>query len=111
MTNTPDYRGVFLRGYGNVTSTHFGITTHSSESLGILQGDSIRNIVGKTDNIPIRALGYTSGAFFSSEVYATGGSNPGGANGFINFNASLVVPTSNENRPINKAVHYLIKAK
>ena len=35
MHNTPDYRGVFLRGLGG-----------NSASLGILQGDAIRNITG-----------------------------------------------------------------
>ena len=35
MHNTPDYRGVFLRGLGG-----------NSTSLGELQGDAIRNITG-----------------------------------------------------------------
>ena len=35
MHNTPDYRGVFLRGLGG-----------NSASLGELQGDAIRNITG-----------------------------------------------------------------
>ncbi len=29
----------------------------------------------------------------------------------IHFDASRIVPTSNENRPINKAVKYIIKAE
>ena len=36
MHNTPDYRGVFLRGLGG-----------NSASLGELQGDAIRNITGE----------------------------------------------------------------
>lgn len=36
MHNTPNYRGVFLRGLGG-----------NSASLGILQGDAIYNIVGQ----------------------------------------------------------------
>ena len=36
MHNTPDYRGVFLRGLGG-----------KSAHLGILQGDAIRNIIGE----------------------------------------------------------------
>ena len=69
MHNTPDYRGVFLRGLGSVTSNHYGTVTHTSSNLGELQGDA------------------------------------------IGFNASRVVPVAVENRPINKAVRYFIKAK
>ena len=34
----PDYRGIFLRGHGSQTSTHYGTVVHSSVSLGGLQG-------------------------------------------------------------------------
>ncbi|WP_422664658.1 phage tail protein [Anaeromusa acidaminophila] len=40
----PDYRGIFLRGYGSQTSMHYGTITHSSASINQLQGDSIREI-------------------------------------------------------------------
>ena len=40
----PDYRGIFLRGHGSQTSTHYGTVVHSSVSLGGLQGDGIREI-------------------------------------------------------------------
>ncbi len=48
MHNTPDYRGVFLRGLGSVISNHYGTVTHTSSNLGELQGDAIRNITGTT---------------------------------------------------------------
>ena len=37
----PDYRGIFLRGQGSQTSTHYGTMTHSRAGLGQLQGDAI----------------------------------------------------------------------
>ena len=40
----PDYRGIFLRGHGSQTSTHYGTVTHTSAGLGQLQGDAIREI-------------------------------------------------------------------
>ena len=109
MKNVPDYRGVFLRGLGG-----------NSSDLGELQGDAIRNIEGQ-----LGAPGFgriTIQGDFKKNLYATGpftakligdGDNGGYPNeGFqINFDASRVVPTANENRPINKAIRYFIKAK
>ena len=40
----PDYRGIFLRGYGSQVSSHYGTVTHASAGLGVLQGDAIREI-------------------------------------------------------------------
>ena len=37
-TTVPDYRGIFLRGHGSQTSTHYGTVVHPSVSLGGLQG-------------------------------------------------------------------------
>ena len=45
-SQVPDYRGLFLRGQGSQTSTHYGTVTHSSATLGQLQGDGIRPIWG-----------------------------------------------------------------
>ncbi|WP_394806793.1 phage tail protein [Megamonas funiformis] len=53
MHNTPDYRGVFLRGLGG-----------NSDNLGVLQGDAIRNIYG---SLPVNDNGSfpsPTGAFF-----------------------------------------------
>lgn len=116
----PNYQGTFLRGYGSQPSTHYGMVLHSSGNLGELQGDSIRNITGTfLLNIPSgdgTNAGFTlnpTGAFYlnmTSARYVGGDiflNNTGGAA----FDASRVVPTANENRPINKAVRYLIKAQ
>lgn len=107
-SNVPDYQGVFLRGYGSQTSSHFGSVTHQSDSIGVLQGDSIRNITGATGASLPNAAGWLTGAFARA--------NTGGVGwyadvyGGTSFDASRVVPTANENRPVNKSVKFLIKA-
>ena len=105
MHNTPDYRGVFLRGLGG-----------NSTSLGELQGDAIRNITGSfmvAGNGNDHGLGQPqSGAFYQS--WRTSGSewrNNGTPYYMTYFDASRVVPVAVENRPVNKAVRYFIKAK
>ena len=45
-SRVPDYRGIFLRGLGAQTSTHYGNVTHNSAALDQLQGDGIRTIWG-----------------------------------------------------------------
>ena len=105
MHNTPDYRGIFLRGLGG-----------NSTSLGELQGDAIRNITGSfmvAGNGNDHGLGQPqSGAFYQS--WRTSGSewgNNGTPYYMTYFDASRVVPVAIENRPVNKAVRYFIKAK
>ena len=107
MHNTPDYRGVFLRGLGG-----------NSASLGILQGDAIRNITGTMGGSASDKAGlwdYGTGVFYqfnlgrSSVEYSRRYYNH--VSQGMGFDASRVVPVANENRPINKAVRYFIKAK
>ena len=111
MHNTPDYRGVFLRGLGG-----------NSANLGILQGDAIRNITGK---ISLSWTGngaqlfadstISTGAFQLTDYHNVNPVSDYGGNerhpGSFYFNASRVVPVAVENRPINKSVRYFIKAK
>ena len=107
MHNVPDYRGVFLRGLGG-----------NSANLGILQGDAIRNITGTMGGSSSDVAGlwdYGTGVFYQfnkgrysvyySKAYFSYVSQGMG------FDASRVVPVANENRPVNKAVRYFIKAK
>lgn len=106
----PDLRGLFLRGYGAQTSSHYGSVVHQSGELGMVQGDAIRNITGSSGDSP------NSGAYY----YGALAGGAGGARKFageglrgrsaINFDASRVVPTAEENRPVNTAVRYLIRA-
>lgn len=116
-STVPDYRGVFLRGFGSVTSTHYGTVQHQSGTLGTLQGDSIRNITGRfvVDDI-IGDGGYgrefpPNGAFkvIGSANYDARSHDTWNGH-LLSFNASYVVPIANEDRPINRAVRYFIKA-
>ena len=141
-TNTvPNYCGVFLRGLGNVNSTHYGNVTHQSGTLGELQGDAIRNITGWFGNCEEYSspadwsasgpyhhdLGafqshYTVGGAYGGITNISNASNPntkgtylvwGDSNeGGLNYelDISRVVPVANENRPINRAVRYFIRA-
>ena len=101
MHNTPDYRGVFLRGLGG-----------NSASLGELQGDAIRNITGNfnaTDNNSWNIN--ANGVFYGQTIGAGDQGGKAGEYKKYYFDTSRVVPTAEENRPINKAVRYFIKAK
>lgn len=113
-TTIPDYRGLFLRGQGSQTVDG---TVHTSPAVGTKQGDAIRNIYGQfvVDDF-VSAGGYNSqyppnGAFkvVGSANYDAK-SHPSGDGRLVSFNASNVVPTANENRPVNATVRFLIKA-
>lgn len=116
MHNTPDYRGVFLRGlgsqsYSQINGSINGITetVYSSSALGEIQGDSMRKIWGKTpgaveeSSVPFSGIFYNAGNDTGSQGRA--------ADWMIGFDSSRILPTDNEIRPINKAVRYFIKAK
>ena len=118
MSTTPNYQGMFLRGAGSQWKNYngYGWTEHGT-TLGQVQGDSIRNITG-SNNSPVFfpfANGHSQGAFTEYHNgtgwvvrYALGDT---GINCGIQFNASLTVPTANENRPVNVGVKYIIKAE
>ena len=96
---TPDLRGLFLRGHGG-----------NSAALGVQQNDAIRNITG--------SFGQHSSASAGGVFYRTGGcaedirSSYGtwSGNG-VGFDLSRVVPTAEDNRPVNQAVRYLVRAR
>ena len=114
-SNVPDYRGIFLRGYGSQVSTHYGTVTHSSAALGELQGDAAREIWGSFTS-------YFLGGYADQQYDVKGAFGVSGARKFagtknrddyspeFTFYSSKVVPTANENRPINRAVNWIIKA-
>lgn len=111
----PDYRGVFLRGLGSVTSTHYGTVQHQSSELGELQGDAIRNIYGDFSTLDAGDIEYPTGAFQHAidKSIANCGHVAWSStynDYLVSFNAYYVVPTANEDRPINRAVRYFIKA-
>lgn len=109
-SQVPDYRGIFLRGYGSQVSTHYGTVTHSSSSLGALQGDAIRNMSGRVVANPARGGSNPTGPFYA---HGEGWNNhtDTGSSGTIWFDASRATPTAVEIRPVNRSVRYLIRAK
>lgn len=112
-SRVPDYQGVFLRGHGSQVSTHYGTVTHTSAGLGELQGDAIRNISGTFGgHIVGWRGGWGNGPFYSwkaNDRAASGGEWGSGTS--WGLDASRVVPVADENRPVNRSVIYLVRAK
>ena len=117
-SRVPDYQGMFLRGVGG-----------NSASLGVQQGDAIRNMTGdagrslyiKNGHIDATFSPSPSGVFKTYAISTSrdqgwyfqygGGGDPHNTISDTIMDASRQVPTASENRPINKAVRYLIRAK
>lgn len=96
--NVPDLRGRFLRMIGG-----------NAAGMGVAQGDCIRNITGALNTPAETYAGGPSGAF----SLRNGGATVDGHSyevSSLSFNASRVVPTGPENRPINMAFNFIIKA-
>lgn len=83
----------------------------NAAALGSAQQDAIRNITAKMTHNIGETSSQLSGAFKqTSYVNRTAASStPYLGVGALEFDASLVVPTANENRPLNMAVVVLIK--
>jgi hypothetical protein len=116
----PDFRGLCLRGLGaqthsKINGSTVGITatTHASGALGVIQGDSIRNITGNLGVFDEELLdhpvftGPFYAYFYSNYISSVG---PGNDGGIVYMDLSRVIPTSNEIRPVNTSVRYLIRA-
>lgn len=114
--NLPDFRGDFIRCVGG-----------NAAALGVEQGDAIRNITGNTnlrpldtpeDTIPRNifeagvagCLNITNTkAGYGTYVASTASpQNPAHDGQYIYIDASLVVPTAAENRPVNVALLWCI---
>ncbi len=95
-----------MRGYGG-----------NSASLGQKQGDAIRNITGDFSLGALNDIGFdednVTGVFSATgRQMNKRAQNAGRFSGkACKFDASLVVPVAAENRPVNKAVKYAIKAR
>ncbi len=118
--NLPDLRGEFIRGWDNGagndpdsgTRTDRGDGT-TGNNVGTKQNDAIRNIIGRTTYIGNDVYaGRVTGAF---RAYNNGGTLPyhttsdSGSGWTKDFDASRVVPTANDNRPRNIAMHFCIR--
>ncbi|MDR3256058.1 MAG: phage tail protein [Endomicrobium sp.] len=95
----PDLRGVFLRGTGG-----------NAAPLGQQQGDAIRNIVGGWTSYHEEATN-AYGAFEVRRSWGNGVCGNCGSNDDVAFDASRVVPTANENRPVNYCSELLHKVQ
>lgn len=128
MAVTPNYKGMFLRGYGSQDHTKNNgsligntATNHASGGIGAIQGDTIRNATGivgvNTERVVNRTTGLFSGVVNSSaakpksprmEYFAS----PVMWNfTWADLNFSRQIPTANEIRPVNMAVRYLIRSR
>jgi hypothetical protein len=110
---------MFLRGHGSqahsqVNGSTVGVTStnHESGALGVVQGDATRNITGDLHIDDQFTL--NSGAFYTSPVYNNRGADNADRDRnsmrFARLDISRVVPVATENRPVNVAVRYLIRA-
>lgn len=98
----PDFRGIFLRGRGG-----------NAAPLGQVQGDAMRNFTGRVWGAWGGHLN-ADGAFLHEQTIGINvvAEKWGNWNSPIyRFDPSVMVPTANENRPINRSVVYLIRAR
>lgn len=111
---------MFLRGAGSQVVNHgrYGSTEHRAK-LGEVQGDTIRNTLEGTFEIrddlgSLGAFTNTTGVFSAyggggrGRIRATEGYV---ANKTLKFSLKNAIPTSEENRPVNVGVKYIIKAE
>ena len=129
----PDYRGLFLRGYGQQTHTQNNgsmvgntATTHASGELGKVQGDAIRD----PGEAGVSTLSGPFGGHISDPAsslrcegaicdgYTLKGAHSAQLAGWwevqapqINILKGIQQPFDNEIRPINTAVRYFIRAR
>ncbi len=113
-SQVPDLRGLFLRGYGsqahaqnNGSTVGITTTTHSSGALGQVQGDALRPITSGG----IHHFGSSGGGAFETRGYSDQRGSNGGGSMMTRLDTSRVVPTANENRPVNTAVRFLVRAR
>ena len=128
----PDYRGLFLRGYGQQIHTQNNgsmvgntATTHASGELGKVQGDAIRD-PGEAGKSVLRGPvgGYDheaysikcEGAICDGEDFSMTRQDQWAtqrvvSNPVINILKGLQQPFGNEIRPVNTAVRYFIRAR
>ena len=94
----PDIGGCFAREWRP------GQAKDAGREAGTRQGDAIRNITASLGNFwPTQAAAKPKGALAMLESYFTDYANGTVKCSHVNFDASRVVPTADENRPLNDA--------
>jgi len=126
----PDLQGLFLRGRGQqafsqTNGSIVGVTStlHQSAALGQIQGDTRRKISGFLDAGPddnvnrqfiTEVVVQTGGAFSASRIQAHAAISNSvcctNTARHLDFDSSYITPTAVENRPVNTAVRYLVRA-
>ncbi|WP_422645748.1 phage tail protein [Xenorhabdus budapestensis] len=103
----PDDRGLFKRGLDTMGGVSRGLDP--GRKLGTVQDDAIRNITGGFGSPTTEGGNFGDGAFSVKVGY--GGRQAGAGGNYVSyrFDASRVVPTANENRPVNKSVIYITR--
>lgn len=125
----PDLRGLFLRGYGsqshaqnNGSTVGVTSTTHASGALGQVQGDAARRTFGSFPSVYLWGWGAAELAGMAyaqadgpmrvmagySHDYSSGSGQTGTTWG---LDSASITPTASENRPVNQAVRYLVRAR
>ncbi|KHT33432.1 phage tail protein [Pectobacterium carotovorum] len=103
----PDLRGEFIRGWDDARGLDTG------RALLSTQGDAIRNITGSIA-VSTESTGSSTavGAFSLTGIGGTVATSGFGNRGIpkFDFDASKVVPTTNENRPRNISFNYIVRA-
>ncbi|SHI82292.1 phage tail protein [Halodesulfovibrio aestuarii] len=89
--------------------TKYFAAAHGDKAAGDWAGDAIREITGTVGRIS-GVLTTTDGAFVSTVVSSTPSAGSGNQIGDVDFRASRVVPTAEENRPKTSYVLPCIKA-
>lgn len=106
--NLPDFRGQFVRGTGG----------ENNAALGVRQSDAIRNITGRwhiRSGTKKSNVVETVGSLYSvaragnatNSIVLDDGIEPS-PHQYVTFDASRVVPTAPENRPVNIALLWCI---
>ncbi len=108
--NLPDLRGVFVRGMDE------GRGVDPGRVLGGYQSDAIRNITGEFALLDNHGsidgdAGVATGAFKRGPQRGSRTTTWTGTGYGVAFDASGVVPTAHENRPVNMACHWFIIAQ
>ena len=117
----PDLRGLFLRGYGsqfyaqnNGSMVGVTATLHSSGQLGQVQGDATRQILGQVTNVGAVSGHSSSGAMYSKTQFGYANDYNGSKDDpgiILQIDSERITPTAAENRPVNTAVRFLVRAR